>query len=45
MTRLAAFLASPDSVAPELPSHEPSPNVASVSGTEGPLAFLQPSRP
>jgi hypothetical protein len=46
MTRLAAFLASPGSGPLESPSRDaPAPNVASVSGTEGPLAFLQPSRP
>jgi len=46
MTRLAAFLSGPGS-GPESPSRDaPAPNVASVSGTEGPLAFLQqPSRP
>jgi len=47
MTRLAAFLASPGSGPSESPSRDaPAPNVASVSGTEGPLAFLQqPLRP
>jgi hypothetical protein len=35
MSRLAAFLASP----------APSPDVASASGAEGPLAFLSSSRP
>jgi len=46
MTRLAAFLASPGSAPPESPSRDaPSPNVASASETERPLAFLQPSRP
>jgi hypothetical protein len=47
MTRLAAFLASPGPGPGESPSRDAtSPNVASLSGTEGPLAFLQqPSRP
>jgi len=47
MSRLAAFLASPGPAPTEvLPARdEPSPNVASVPGTEGTLAFLPPSRP
>jgi hypothetical protein len=46
MTGLAAFLARAGSAPPESPSRDaPSANVASVSGTEGPLAFLQASRP
>ena len=47
MSRLAAFLASPGPAPTDvLPPHEePSPNVASLPGTEGSLAFLPPSRP
>jgi len=46
MSRLAAFLVNPGAAPAELPPREePSPNVASVSGTEGSLAFLPPLRP
>lgn len=46
MSRLAAFLASPEAPAESLPPRDdPSPNVASIPGTEGSLAFLPPSRP
>jgi len=47
MDRLAAFLANPGPPPgePYAPSYEPSPNVASVPGAEGALAFLPPLRP
>ena len=47
MGRLAAFLASPGAAPMESPPprYQPSPNVASVPGTDGELAFLPPSRP
>jgi hypothetical protein len=47
MSRLAAFLANPGPAPAEFlpPREEPSPNVASVSGTEGSLAFLPPLQP
>src|ERR1700722_6552157 len=46
MSRLGGVLANPGAPAESLPPRdEPSPNVASIPGTEGSLAFLPPSRP
>jgi hypothetical protein len=45
MNRLAAFLTAPAPAESPPPRDEPSPNVASIPGTEGSLAFLPQSRP
>jgi hypothetical protein len=45
MNRLSTFLAGPGPAESLPPRGEPSPNVASIPGTEGALAFVPPSRP